>query len=343
METGLNDMKRFLLLILVVLLVWWALRSTKRPEALRRPAATWQARRHEHDAAKGRELAAHAKRQASQAIAQAQKAVDHARREVQRAFHEARNEVRHAWREVREELGQAEDETLVSEDRSPAPPGPSPPLSSGPRVEVDGLPVPIVPGTLVTQAEPVPPVCPDQPGLVVQISEGPAPPPAPPAPPALAAAPAPTQPEVVTGLISATEERANNEARRKLRERVVQWLAPEVSASWTPPAQLLEVMVVGSQVRQTEKDYGTVYETDLTVDLSSGHRAELIATYNRELVQYRLTTMGGLLGFVLLCLAAISGYIRADEATKGYYTNRLRMLVAAGVGAGAVIIYNMMV
>ena len=41
-----------------------------------------------------------------------------------------------------------------------------------------------------------------------------------------------------------------------------------------------------------------------------------------------------------MCLAACSGYIRADEATKGYYTNRLRMLVAAAVGAGSVLIYQ---
>ena len=53
------------------------------------------------------------------------------------------------------------------------------------------------------------------------------------------------------------------------------------------------------------------------------------------------STLGGALAFVLICLAAVSGYIRADEATKGYYTNRLRMLAAAGVGAAGVVIYRM--
>jgi hypothetical protein len=52
-------------------------------------------------------------------------------------------------------------------------------------------------------------------------------------------------------------------------------------------------------------------------------------------------TLGATLVFILICLAAVSGYIRADEATKGYYTNRLRMLAAAGVGASGVIIYHM--
>ncbi len=87
--------------------------------------------------------------------------------------------------------------------------------------------------------------------------------------------------------------------------------------------------------------YGTLYEATLTADFSPHRRAELVDAYNHELVQHRLFTLGGSLGFVLICLAAISGYIRADEATKGYYTNRLRMLAAAGVGAAGVIVYRM--
>ena len=42
----------------------------------------------------------------------------------------------------------------------------------------------------------------------------------------------------------------------------------------------------------------------------------------------------------MICLAAVSGYIRADEATKGYYTKRLRLLAAAAVGASGVLIYQ---
>ncbi len=43
---------------------------------------------------------------------------------------------------------------------------------------------------------------------------------------------------------------------------------------------------------------------------------------------------------MLACLAAVSGYIRADEATKGYYTNWLRLASATGVGAAGVLIYQ---
>ena len=84
-----------------------------------------------------------------------------------------------------------------------------------------------------------------------------------------------------------------------------------------------------------------MYITHLTLDKSPENRARMLGVYNHELVGRRLVNLGGSLAFVLMCLAAVSGYIRADEATKGYYTNRLRMLAAAGVGAGGVLIYQM--
>ncbi len=56
----------------------------------------------------------------------------------------------------------------------------------------------------------------------------------------------------------------------------------------------------------------------------------------------RLVPLGALLAFVLACLAAVSGYIKADEATKGYYTTRLRLAAAAGVGAAGVALFRML-
>ena len=47
-----------------------------------------------------------------------------------------------------------------------------------------------------------------------------------------------------------------------------------------------------------------------------------------------------ILAFVLVCLAVVSGYIKADEATKGYYTTRLRAVAVAALGAGAALLYQ---
>jgi hypothetical protein len=190
----------------------------------------------------------------------------------------------------------------------------------------------------VTEAEARPPV-PPRPVVTIRHGRAPKTPkavaPTPPAPPV-------QQTRTVEGLISATEERAKAEARRVFRREVVQWLDPEVPGAWTPPSRLLDAMVMETRTRLVVKDYGT-YVAELKVDLSPQRRTALVEAYNRELVQHRLATLGGLLAFVLICLAVISGYIRADEATKGYYTNRLRMLAAAGVGAGGAILYNIVV
>jgi hypothetical protein len=110
---------------------------------------------------------------------------------------------------------------------------------------------------------------------------------------------------------------------------------------------MVQALILKTQVRPVDspilkdKDYGPMYVAELSADFSPQRRHALLEVYNRELVQHRLVSLGGALTFVLICLGVISGYIRADEATKGYYTNRLRMLAAAGVGAAGVILYNM--
>jgi hypothetical protein len=332
-------MKRFLVLIVLAMLVFWAVRSTHRRAVRHVPPPTRWNRPYDGEAR--REFASEAHRQAQQAIAEARHAIDEARHEVRQAWHQARDEMRQAYHEASDEVRQAYHEVLVAEGGQPPVPPPPPhlPPLAPEREEADGIPVPIVPGTRVTEAEARPPVPPHP---VVTIRHGPAPKtlkavaPTPPAPPA-------QQTRTVEGLISATEERAKAEARRVFRRKVVQWLDPEVPGAWTPPSRLLDAMVMETRTRPVVKDYGTLYVAELKVDLSPKRRTALVEAYNRELVRHRLATLGGLLAFVLICLAVISGYIRADEATKGYYTNRLRMLAAAGVGAGGAIIYNMVV
>jgi len=204
------------------------------------------------------------------------------------------------------------------------------------REQADGLPVPIVPGTRVTEAEVRPPAPPVPPRHVVAIRNGQAPRDIPPTPPA-----ARPSTIVVKGQISATQERAEADARNALREKAADWLAPDVPRTWKIPAPLLQSLIVETRYTPEEKPYGTLYWGELTVNFSPDRRARLVEVYTRELTQHRLMSLGGALVFVLIGLAAVSSYIRADEATKGYYTNRLRMLAAAGVGAAGVILYRM--
>ena len=145
------------------------------------------------------------------------------------------------------------------------------------------------------------------------------------------------------GQISASPERADDAARVALRQTITTWLEPDVPASWALPERELDSLVVDSNRETVERkdDFGPMYITHLKLDTTPAHRQKLVKLYNRELVGHRLINLGGSLTFILMCLAAVSGYIRADEATKGYYTNRLRVLAAAAVGAGAVLLYQM--
>jgi hypothetical protein len=327
-------MKRYFLLIVLVMMVSWIAASHRSP--FRRPAGPprhWAAQRNVREDDAGRRIVVDTRRKTQRALAEA-------RDEVRQALDEARDEVRQAFAEARDDLHQALDEarvTFVSDDDSPRPLPPVPASSPTASEVADGLPVPIVPGTRVTEAEAIPPVAPAAPAV----------PRAPAAPrvSAITVVPAVSTSSSrwnVSGRLSATPERATADARRQLQEQVASWLDPEVPRSWAPPARMLDAMILDEpQLKPVHKSYGELFEVTLTVDASSQRRATLVEVYNRQLVERRLATLGATLVFVLICLAAVSGYIRADEATKGYYTNRLRMLAAAGVGASGVIIYHM--
>ena len=148
---------------------------------------------------------------------------------------------------------------------------------------------------------------------------------------------------MVSGQISATTERAEAEGRAALRAKAADWLEPEVPRTWTIPMPLLQSLILDTQYTPEAKPYAddTLYWAELKVNFSPDRRATLVEAYTSELIQHRLVSLGGALAFILIGLGAVSGYIRADEATKGYYTNRLRMLAAAGVGAAGVILYRM--
>ena len=206
------------------------------------------------------------------------------------------------------------------------------------REPVEGLPVPVVPGSEVSTAliePPAPPAPPAPPRLSVRQRRSRR------APVPAAAVPAPEPLVAIAGRLSATPERARADARRALETELADRLSPDVPRSWKVPARLVDSTVRGVKIKPVERDYGTVYEATLTTDLSPRKRSEIASAYHDEQVTERLGVLGGILAFVLACLAAISGYIRADEATKGYYTNRLRLAAAAGVGAAGLAVYRM--
>jgi hypothetical protein len=211
------------------------------------------------------------------------------------------------------------------------------------RVSAEGLPVPIVAGSRVTEARPEPPTPPKppkppKPAKRSKRSEVPQPP----TPPTLAMAPAPVETSTVTGRLSAPEERAKKDAETMFAHKLVEKLSPEVASNWEPPARLVRKMILETTVTPHNRTYGTVYDATLKVDVSPARRAEILGAYHHEKLLKRLAVLGGGLLFVLTCLGAVSSYIRTDEATKGYYTNALRLAAAAGVGGAGMAIYHIL-
>jgi hypothetical protein len=153
--------------------------------------------------------------------------------------------------------------------------------------------------------------------------------------------------------VASSEAKAQAELRKKLESEVTSWIAGDVPLGWKPPAESITRMIQGTFVKPVIEDVGTItkeldelitlYRAGAKVNFSPETRVELLNVHQKQIVRERMIKGGGLLAFVLVILSALSGYIRADEVTKGRFTNRLRVLTAAGVGAAGVVLYQMFV
>ncbi len=149
-------------------------------------------------------------------------------------------------------------------------------------------------------------------------------------------------PALVTSDLKYTEDRALADLKAKVTGKIAGWLAEaNVPADWQPPQSLIDSTTAAKpHVAAEEKEYGTMYLASVPLNLSRPMKERFVAEYHRHVAGQRLGILGGGLAFILACLGIGVGYVRTDEATKGYYTNRLRLLAAAGVGAAGVVLYQ---
>ena len=143
----------------------------------------------------------------------------------------------------------------------------------------------------------------------------------------------------------------------QLELAIVSWLAPEVPDDWLPPGDLLDAMVLDRHVEPVAVDSdalglgrsrpGIGCPTGSTsplcgrMPLLNGGRPSSMRIRPRY---DRLVWACSAESPVSFSPAWRSStvYIRADEATRGYYTIRLRLVAAAAVGAAGVVIYRML-
>ncbi len=166
---------------------------------------------------------------------------------------------------------------------------------------------------------------------------------------------------VLLGRLSATEDRAKADLRRVVEAEVLDWLADDVAGSWRVPTSALDGMVLDTHVQAVTRSFKpapgeampvpspeglrsldelyTLYRAGQRLDFSPTRRIALVELYRNDIAAWRMRWLGVGVAVVLAVLAILAGYIRTDEATKGYYTNRLRAAALVALGAAGAAAY----
>ncbi len=137
-------------------------------------------------------------------------------------------------------------------------------------------------------------------------------------------------------------EDAEQDALEKAQGQVTTFLTNQnPPLEWAPSLNYVERLVTKRTPEEPEKylrDIGVTHQVRLDVELTS-HQFDQMRDHDRQLRrEHRLFWLAKILAVVVAVLAALAGYLRLDEATKGYYTTWLRLAAvgfAAAVGVGA--------
>jgi len=142
-----------------------------------------------------------------------------------------------------------------------------------------------------------------------------------------------------------TKEQARQAARAQAHERVVAWLKQQdPSLDWVPAVRDLDAWVgleetVGEEPEFVSPEVITQYPARVRVEIRNEHLKRIRARaeeerdrLRREVVEARHILSAKVLAALVALLAAVAGYFRLEELTRGYYTGVLRALLLLCVG-----------
>jgi hypothetical protein len=139
-----------------------------------------------------------------------------------------------------------------------------------------------------------------------------------------------------------TREDAWNDALDKARREVVTWLGNQVPlADWEPTLDYVQKQLIKGEPVEKEDFHdpliGSMRKIQLTVEVSTRDRDDLLRLVRRHCARQRMQMLAKALSGLVILLGTFASYVRLDEWTKGYYTNRLRLgamglVAAAGTG-----------
>jgi hypothetical protein len=139
-----------------------------------------------------------------------------------------------------------------------------------------------------------------------------------------------------------TPQDAERSALDKATEQVKEWLEREhPELAWAPtPAYLRQSGVVSQVGQATEKELeraGLVWSVKMRVEIGPKHVKEMTGLARQQRMQERHRIAGWVLLGVVLLLVVGLGYLRVEDATRGYLTGVLRVgtaVLAALIVAG---------
>jgi len=144
----------------------------------------------------------------------------------------------------------------------------------------------------------------------------------------------------VTGKFQGSYEDAYRSALEAVPAELIEYLRQQgVTLEWRPTLQdVKELKLVERAEKSSGPDVeGPTWNVTLYLQVTPDKIARMVKLDREYRTEHRMFQAGKLLAGLLAMLAALAGYFRLDELTKGYYTTWLR-LAALGLAGGAVAI-----
>jgi hypothetical protein len=212
------------------------------------------------------------------------------------------------------------------------------PAEAAPKAEAEPEESLAAEGSLAAEPEPAPgkaesePIPESQSGIIYPADR-----------PAWVDAPPVKEGEVDRIAVSSGPHATAGEARRQLEEAVKQAAADYVNRHLGAgnAAHFISYDVTRKDVykEQVEFSFGPMHQAHVMLEFNPQFRDHIEREWKEALTLSRLLKTGLGSAAVFLLLSVVLGYFRADTATRGYYTRRLRFGAATAILALAAAIY----
>jgi hypothetical protein len=142
-----------------------------------------------------------------------------------------------------------------------------------------------------------------------------------------------------------TPQDGNEVALDKALKEVESYLArQDPPVHWKPSRDWVDRNLVKTRHQEVkvlnDEDLGDGYDVTLKVEVGPKQYREILERDREERVKQRDLLLARILAGVVALLVAVVGYLRLDEATKGYYTLWLRLGALGLVGAVAFVLIH---